>query len=362
MEEKPITKDIILKTIAKEYEEEYEIKFDENKFEENMLRERSERLVPISDDMWDNVLKEHRDLVDEFLDVNTHLSNHSKKQYKSALRIWFYFVYESLNNKHIAKITKRDFLRYMSFLDNRKMSSSGKSFKKSAVSSLNNYIEAVIAEDDPKFSSFRSFTKGLPPIPRNQTYRKVLVTKEEYKDMMETLEKDENYLGMAWLAVAFNVGARRAEIIQFKTDIVKNEFDFERNYVMSNELRGKGKSDMGKRISFMVNKDAYDAMQRWTEYRGYDHEYVFTVSSKDGDHSVMKADWADVFCKNVLSHIVGRRINPHIFKASAITHLLQDGVDITLVSKYVAHHEDISTTSIYDLREFEEEKAKIFSV
>lgn len=30
------------------------------------------------------------------------------------------------------------------------------------------------------------------------------------------------------------------------------------------------------------------------------------------------------------------------------------------MSKYIAHHEDISTTQIYDLREFEDEKNEIF--
>ena len=334
--------------------------FDENNFQQNLLRERSERIPPVTDTMWNQVLEEHRKLVDEFLEVNTHLSNHSKKQYKSALRIWFYFVYESLNNKHISKITKRDFLRYMSYLDNRKMSSSGKAFKKSAVSSLNNYIEAVVAEDDERFATFRTFTKGLPPIPKNQTYKKVLVTKEEYKEMMDVLKSDENYLGMAWLATAFNVGARRAEIIQFNIEILNQEFDDKKGFVMSNEVRGKGASDEGKRISFIVNKEAFDYMKQWVDVRDYKHECIFTVTGRDGEVKQMGVEWADYFCRNVLSDIVGRRINPHIFKASAITHLLQDGVDITLVSKYIAHHNDISTTSIYDLRDFEEEKSKIY--
>jgi len=35
-------------------------------------------------------------------------------------------------------------------------------------------------------------------------------------------------------------------------------------------------------------------------------------------------------------------------------------VDINIVSKYIAHHNDISTTQIYDLRDFEEEKNEIF--
>ena len=63
----------------------------------------------------------------------------------------------------------------------------------------------------------------------------------------------------------------------------------------------------------------------------------------------------------VLSPIVKRRINPHLFKSSCITYLLEKGVDLKVVSKYVAQHNDTSTTSnFYDLRDFEEEKNKIF--
>ncbi len=64
----------------------------------------------------------------------------------------------------------------------------------------------------------------------------------------------------------------------------------------------------------------------------------------------------------MLSDILGRRINPHIFKASAITYLLEvKKIPIELVSKFVAQHEDVSTTmKHYDLRTFEEEKNTIF--
>ena len=74
----------------------------------------------------------------------------------------------------------------------------------------------------------------------------------------------------------------------------------------------------------------------------------------------MSAAWADDFCANTLSDMLERRINVHIFKNSCVTYLLETGVDINLVSKFVAHHNDISTTQIYDLRDFEDEKNQIF--
>lgn len=326
----------------------------------NMLRDRSEKLPDVTEEKWECVLEHNRKLVEEFLEINTQLSKKSILQYRSALKQFFYWVYEALNNKPMYKITKRDFLRYISYLDSRGMSSSGKGFKKSAVSSLCNYIENVLADEVEEYKTFRTFTKGLPPIPKNRVYDKKKVTREEYELMMETLQNDENYLGMAWLATAFNTGARRAEIVQFKTEILDYDFADDKTYILSHIIRLKGAGEDGKQEKFMINKEAIEYMKMWVEKRGYDHEYIFTIKF-NGEIVPMRAEWGNSFCINVLSDIVGRRINPHLFKASAITHLLESGIDIAVVSKYVAHHNDVSTTSnFYDLRDFEEERNSIF--
>jgi integrase len=327
--------------------------------EKNMFRERAPKMPDVTDEMWSQVDEEHRNLVSEFLEVNQ-FRDKSRRQYSSALRIWFWWVHTSLNGKKLYKITKRDFLRYISFLSNRGMSSSGIGLKKAAVSSLNNFIENVVAEDDENFATFRNFTRGLPAIPKTQTYEKVKITREEYELMLKTLEEDENYLGMAWLSCAFNVGARRAEIVKFKSEILNYSIPEGQSYVLSHVVMGKGRGE-GKPLQYMINTEALEYMKLWIEKRGYDHEYIFTTKP-NGQPSQMSESWADYFCSDVLSDILGRRINPHIFKASAITFLLEiKKVPIELVSKFVAQHEDVSTTQKhYDLRNFDEEKNQIF--
>lgn len=330
------------------------------KIERNMLRERAKRTTVITDEMWIEVNKEYRDLVNEFLSAQNH-SPATRKQYTSGLRHFGYFIYESLNNKRMCKLTKRDMLRYISSLRDRGMSSSGINLKKACVSSLMNFIENFIADEEEDYSTFRNLTRGLPAIPKNRVYEKVKVTYEEYKEMMSALESDDNYLGMAWLATSFNVGSRLSETIQFKTSILDQEFPDNETYVMSHNIRLKGAGEDGKIEPYMIPKEAYDYMKLWVDKRGYESEYIFTTRH-NGEYDQMSTSWADYFCTNTLSHILGRRINPHIFKASCITYLIEvKKIDVKLVSKYVAHHEDVSTTlSHYDLRDFEEEKGKIY--
>ncbi|WP_072728085.1 tyrosine-type recombinase/integrase [Paenibacillus sp. NAIST15-1] len=329
------------------------------KINKNILREPAKKLPEVTEEMWLKVNEDYRSLVEEYISTQS-LSPDSKKQYTSCLKQFGWYICNSMQNKPFYKLTKRDYLRYLSFIrDNRKMSSSAISLRKASVSSLCNYIENIVAEDDENYRTFRNFTRGLPAIPKNRVYEKVKVTKDEYDLMMSVLEDDENYLGMAWLATAFRVGARRSEIIQFKTEILDYEVPEGQTYVVTHNVRGKGRGDDGKILQYMVPLDVLPHLKKWIEVRGYEHEHIFTTKY-NGQIDKMSQTWADDFCANTLSDILERRINVHIFKNSCITHLLESGVDINLVSKYVAHHENISTTQIYDLRDFEEEKNQIF--
>lgn len=330
------------------------------KIEKNMLRKRAIKLPNVTDEKWNQVLEEHRDIVEEFFDANRHLSKQSIKQYISGLRQFFWFVHIKLKDKPLHSITKRDFIKYMGYLQDNNLSSKTLSLKKSSVSTLCNFIENIIADDDERYERFRNFTKGLPAIPKNQVYSKVKVTREEYEFMMSELEKQGHYLGMAWLAVSFNCGTRKGEIRQFKTEIIDYPIDKDKNYVLSHIVRGKGKSTDGKPLQYMINFEALKYIKLWIEKRGYENEYIFTTSYSD-KHNMISSAWANYFCTKILSPMLNRRINPHIFKSSCITYLLENGVDIALVSKFIAHHEDISTTANnYDLRDFENEKNEIF--
>lgn len=183
--------------------------------------------------------------------------------------------------------------------------------------------------------------------------------------MMKHLEGEEDYMGMAWVATAFNVGGRRNELRQLESDIIdtpyeKDDDGKDLNFVLTKRLRSKGSGFDGKQVQFMVNKEALKYMRLWIEERGYDHKYVFTVKH-GGEIKQISESWANYFCSEVLSPIVGRRINVHLFKSSCITHLLNEGGNMDAISKYVAQHESVATTQeFYDLRSDTEERNSIF--
>lgn len=320
--------------------------------EKNMVRERALKLPAVTDEMYNECNEETRMMIQEFFDAKPQLSPDTKKQYISALRQFAYWIHSSCMDKPLYKIKKRDFVRYMSYLTNRGMSSSGLKFKKSAVSSLCNYILDNVADDDDmeEYHNFRNFTTAFKDIPLNYVYEKIPISEEEYNKLKEVLLEDENYIAYAWVVCAFNCGARRGGIRQFKVECIKDGIPEGKNFVLSNKVREKGRSSDGKICQYMLNQECIDAINLWLKHRGYEHEYIFTTKYK-GEINMVSTGWADNLCSETLSDILGRRINPHLFKASATTNLLSKGKDIKMVSKYICQHNDISTTQkFYDLR------------
>lgn len=112
----------------------------------------------------------------------------------------------------------------------------------------------------------------------------------------------------------------------------------------------------------VINAEAFKIYGSYGRKRGYEHEYIFTVGNKDNPRAVSMS-WANMLTVNTISPILGRRVHVHCFKGSCITNLLKQGIDMKTVSKWIAHHESVETTSsAYDLRNDDKEKDEIFKI
>lgn len=342
-------------------EDDIEIDFKNATVKMNMLKDRAKRAEEITEEMWEKCNKENRMMYEEFFATQKQLSKDTCIQYKTCLKQFFYFVYSELVDKPLYKITKRDFMRFMAYMQDRGLSSSAIGLRKSAVSSLCTYIENIVADDDEKYKTFRNFTRGMPTIPKTQTYMKEPVSEEEYEMMKKYFLQHKKYLPLAYLVTLWGCGCRRSEAIQFRTEILDYEIPEGQNYVESHVVRGKGAGKEGKPLTYMIPLEVLKYWRLYVENRGFESEYIF-ARVENGEVSVISRQWSNRLCEKVLSKICGRRITNHNFKATIVTRLLEQGVDMAIVSKEIAHHNDISTTqSFYDLRKFEDKKKNIFN-
>jgi len=315
-----------------------------------------ERLREVTDEMWKKVNKETRDLVEEFLEINKHLSKQSVKQYTSGLRQFFYYVYESVGDKVFYKITKRDFMKYMNFLMERGLSSSGMQFKKSAISTFCNYIENIVADEVEEYKTFRNFTKGSAPMEKVRVNEKQVMTKEERELLYKVLEEKEEWQKLAYAKFSFATGARRAEVRQIKKNILDSEKIIREKdgrsivYYNTEMLRCKGRGVNGKQRQLQFDQEAMDAIKKWLEIRGEDEcEFVF-VSKYDKKVSLVSESTFNEWCSITFTDIVGHRVHPHQFRSSRATSLvLEDGKDIRSAQVLLGHNSS-ETTEIYVLR------------
>lgn len=251
----------------------------------------------ITDEMWNSVNKFNRDMVQEFLENQTHLSKKTLIQYESGLKIYFNWVKENLNDKNCVEIKKKEYLKYQNYLTRRGLSESAIKFKKSCVSAFNNYIMFMYEEEYPTFRNY--VTSEMRVVSTGYVHEKQPLTPDEYVKLCKALEEKEDWQKLAYVMFSYSTGCRRAEarqllkeIIDYKPQkkIVKvlddngDEIEKESIAYKTHDIRCKGRSVVGKVRKLQFGEDVMFAIKKWLEVRGEDDcEYVF-VTKKNNEY------------------------------------------------------------------------------
>ena len=79
--------------------------------EMNMLRDRCPKLPEITEEDWKNlsINEFNREIIEEFLIENPDLRPKTLLQYRSGLQIFAKWLMDTLNNKNIYEVKKKDF-------------------------------------------------------------------------------------------------------------------------------------------------------------------------------------------------------------------------------------------------------------
>lgn len=334
----------------------------------------ADRSNEITEEEWLQVNEFNRRMVDDYLSNQTHLSPQSLTAYKSALRIFFVWVKDNLNNKNCIEIRKKEFLRYMNWLANRGFSESGIKFKKSSVSAFNKFIENFYDEDYPLFRNYVTAEMQVPKT--GKVFAKEPLTPDELKHLCNVLEERGEWQKLAYVKFTYSTGCRRAESMQLLKEVVNyepkrkivtivdengKEQEAESVSYKTHEIRCKGRSSVGKVRKLQFGQDVMDALKKWLEVRGEDDcPYMFVVKQKDGEtHQVSKSVFND-WCIGEFSEIVGRRTTPHNFRRSRATNLVCYDHRALETAQKLLGHESSETTQMYVIREDSEDADEAF--
>lgn len=332
------------------------------------------RIKPVSEDEFRSINENNLMLYDDFLANNVELSDETLKVYRSNLKVWFWYVHEFLGDKDHVKVKSIEFKRFQNWMVSRGCSSSDVAAKRSAISSLNNYIEIYYGDDYPTFRNFINSAIKKPE--KSFVYPKEPPTLDELNDMIRRIEESTNikdkWQKIAYLKFTFDTGCRRAESVQLTKDIVNaklitkkivkndengNEITLEAKYYLTDEIRCKGRGKTGKVRRFKISEDTMEAIKKWLEVRGDDDcPYVFV--SKRGDKvSQISKSTINKWGRTVFTPLLGRRFHPHCLREARATDIvIREGKNIKVAQSLLGHNSS-ETTEIYVISDSEDEES-----
>jgi len=289
----------------------------------------------------------------EYLPQQRGCSPHTLRAYRDALRLFLVYLRErkqvapeALAVEDLSAGTIMDFLNDLQA--SRRNSADTRNARLAALRCFVKYllwVEPTLAGD----------LQGVLAIPIKRTIRPALdfLTREEMEAILEAPDAAtwSGKRDRALFALMYNTGARVSEIVGAKVaDVTLSPHGALR-------LHGKGRKDR----AVPLWKQTVKTLDRWIAGNHLREEEALFANARGAPltrsgvekrlrDAVRKAN---AQCPSLKS----KRISPHTLRHTTAMHLLQSGVDITLIALWLGH-ESIQTTHIYMTTDLEmKEKA-----
>lgn len=274
-------------------------------------------------------------LKDEFL---TYLRSVGRSEgtingYDNDLLIVFTYVMEHLNNKDFAKITKRDLINLQGWLISNGNSSARIRRIKSSISSLSNYCENILADDDPDFNGYRSIVRKIENPPLQATREKTVWETEELENLLKHLVDRKKYEQACFVALGMYGGRRKAEICRFRVD----DFDDSRlvcggALYKSAPILTKGNKYLECYTLAKRFKPYYDMWMDYREEHGIESEWLFPDKDNPKDHIQITTlnSWTKTF-----SNITQNNFYFHSLRHYFVSDLAKEGIPDNVVVQII---------------------------
>ena len=307
------------------------------------------------------VHEDDQELVDDFLEQQSHLSNQTLKQYRSSLMIFLKWNHDKNKNKELTELKPRDGLRFQNYLLNKELGTSAIKLRRSTVSSFYGYLEVFWSDEYPDVRNI--YSKAVPGVGSVEKKEKNPLTLDEIAKITKALEEREEWQKLAYFWFSIGSGARREEVRQVLREVAGYDKFVkdgeEKNYYVTNKVRAKGKGREGKIRRHYITEEAMKYIQKWVNFReeNYDfddNEHLFVTVNVSGEKvNQISASTFNVWCNEFSKYVGGKKIYPHLLRTTRATLLSDEGIDIRAIQKLLGH-EDASTTSIYIISDNDE--------
>lgn len=249
--------------------------------------------------------------------------------YDNDLLIVFTYIMENLGNKDFQNLTKRDIISIQNWLVSNGNSPSRIRRIKSAISSLSNYCERILADDDPDFDGYRSIVRKIENPALQPVREKTIWNDEELEGLLDTLISREKYEKACFVALAMYGGRRKSELCRFKVS------DFDESRITCGGALYKSTPILTKGAKYL---ECYTLVKRfkpyldlWMKYReehGIVSEWLFPRADDYSQHigTSTANSWAVS-----LSRLSGRDFYFHSLRHYYCSALIRAGIPDSVI-------------------------------
>lgn len=314
-----------------------------------------------SPDLIAQINPKNKRLMKDFLDYlrSVGKAETTIKAYTSDLNIFFVWALQNADNKYFPEITKRDIVAYQNYLmqDNENSPARVRRLK-ATLSSLSNYIEAILDDELPNFKPIVRKIEN----PVNEAVReKTVLTDEQADTLLEYLVEHKKFDKACCFALARYSGRRKSELVRFKVGYFTDENIIHGSlYRTPEKIRTKGKGKNGKMLTcYVLSKPFKPYFDLWMDERkrlGIESEWLFP----DGDDPTQPLpistlnSWAETF-----SNILGVPMYWHAMRHFFTTYLAKANLPDSAI-KTIIGWESLEMVEIYKDIDDEEEIGKFF--
>jgi integrase len=316
----------------------------------------------VTPELWEQVNKDNKELLSEFLEYcrSTSKSPKTIEGYYGDASIFFVWNLQYNDNKFFVDFTKRDVLKYQSWLVNElKVSSNRVRRLKSSISSMSNFIESVL---DDVYPAFKPIINRIPAPPKQDVRTKTILTDEQVEFLLNYLVENKKYQQACVLALAAASGSRKSELLRFKVSyFVDENIKYNALYKTPEKIKTKGRS-LGKYIyRYVLIKQFKQYFDLWMEERkrlGIEGEELFW-NKYDKVNKTSNVSLLNSYALS-FSQILGIDFYWHSLRHYFCTALCKANIPADVI-KDVVGWDSTTMVSLYNDTEVDEELGKYFN-
>lgn len=289
------------------------------------------------------------ELMEDFINYmeTTDHSPASIKVYKSNLNIFFVYLLKHSKNKDFVDIKKRDIMNFQNFLIKNGLSPARIRVLRSSISSLGNFIESILDEEE-KWEDFRNIVNKIPAPNLNAVREKTVISDDELEFLLEKLIERNKIQIATFVAFCAFSGARKSEMIQYKRSFFTDD-SIKNGLYVTPEIRTKGKGVSGKRLQkYCIKSKVIKYLEMWDKERenlNITTDDMFVVK-REGGYRAASSDSVAGWMK-ICGDILGKPVYCHSFRHLFVSMLVRQNIPINIIKDIVGHN-DSSTTELYN--------------